>query len=259
MSTSKSNFDNLVESSGIITHHKSLDILRQDGWSALVSPYYHDSISDTVRETDLIAEKQVNLSDQLWQSSRSINIQLFIECKYIKQEVLFWFDKIDKKKAVESLEQEAGISILYGKNSGDILPEKLSQLQNDLVAKLFSTNTNREDVIYKAMNQCLHSQIHYRLNKRPVFHDFNHHKDSKSKIIQRPVIVCDNFNKLLKIDFDGSGGYSTTEIKDKFVLEANYRDDYFLIDIVDTNHFSSFLSTVEQDVQLVMEAFSYQE
>jgi len=256
---STTDIEKLINDSGIITHNKTLKILRDNEWSVLVSPYYYDSISESVRETDLVAEKQINSASR-HDSSQQINIQLFIECKYIKQEIIFWFDNIDKKKAVKSIEKETGLGIVYneGRHSGDLSIDKFSHLQNDDVAKLFSTNTNREDVIYKAMNQCLHSQIYYRsTGKKPIANEFIRHSNSKSKIIQMPVIVCDNFEKLLRVNFDDDGSYTTDKIQNAFVLETNYRDEYFLIDIVDVNYLPQFLENVEAEMKSIMGAYLF--
>ena len=247
----------LIEDSGIILHNKATNILRNNEWSVLVSPYYQDTITDLVRETDLIAEKQINSSsDNISRhSSFQINIQLFIECKYIKQEIIFLFDKIDKDKAVENLEKETGLSILHNKSSADIIVDKFIHLQNDDVAKLFSSNTNKEDVMYKAMNQCLHAQIYYRTKgRRSLMIPFNGRSGSSSKVIQRPVIVCDNFEKLFKVDIKDDGTYQSEVLKNHFVLETNYRDDYFLIDIVDINYLEQFLLDIQNESKRIMDA-----
>lgn len=245
----------LIEDSGIILHNKTTNILRKNDWSALVSPYYQDTITDLVRETDLIAEKQVNSAERAEQSSFQVNLQLFIECKYIKQEIVFWFDKINKDRAVENLEKEIGLSILHNKYAADITVDNFGQLQNDDVAKLFSSNTNREDVMYKAMNQCLHAQIYYRTKgKSPLIIPFNKHSRSASRVVQRPVIVCDNFEKLFKVAFEDNGEYKTETLSNHFILETNYRDDYFLVDIVDINYLEQFLLGLETEAKKIMDA-----
>lgn len=245
----------LIEDSGIILHNKATNILRNNEWSVLVSPYYQDTITDLIRETDLIAEKQINSADRGNQSSFQINLQLFIECKYIKQEIVFWFDKIDKDKAVESLEKETNLSILYNKHAADITTDKFIHLQNDDVAKLFSSNTNREDVMYKAMNQCLHAQIYYRTKgKNSIILPFKNHSRSFSKVIQRPIIICDNFEKLFRVNLENHGTYQIETLKNHFILETNYRDDYFLIDIVDVNYLEQFLLNIQEEAKGIMGA-----
>lgn len=246
----------LIEDSGIILHNKATNILRKKEWSVLISPYYQDTITDLVRETDLVAEKQINSSsDNISRhSSFQINIQLFIECKYIKQEIIFLFDKIDKDKAVESLEKETGLQIAHKGRMLDIMNNVFCNLSIDDVAKLFSTNTNKDDVIYKAMNQCLHAQISYRnKGKKSLIIPFNGRPDSSSKVIQRPVIVCDNFEKLFKVDIKDDGTYQSEVLKNHFVLETNYRDDYFLIDIVDINYLEQFLLDIQNEAKRIMD------
>jgi hypothetical protein len=252
----KENANKLVEESGMITHFKTTDILRKNGWSVLISPYYHDSISDSIRETDIIAEKQFNLSkDVFCDFSIQLNIQLFIECKYIKQEIAFWFDEINVKEEITNIEKEIDLNLAYEK-SGDIEPKKFHHFDYKSAAKLFSTNSNKEDVIYKAMNQCLHSQINYRrTGKNPIFNRF--YEKSFSKIVQYPVIVCDNFENLFEVKFDDKGSFSTEGMKKNFVLEANYRDDYFLIDVVGINYLSVFLKSIEEEAKSLLEAYRF--
>lgn len=248
---------NLIEESGMLPHLKTLDILRENDWSVLVSPYYHDTLSDSIRETDLIAEKQFLSADRYSQSSIQINLQLFIECKYIKHEVAFWFDKMDVNRAVEAMEQETKLKIVHGDTrNGDILPSSLHQLKNDVVAKLFSTNSNKEDVIYKAMNQCLHSQINYRrTGKKPIFKPFYKHRDVISHIIQYPVIVCDNFKNLLEAKVEKNSNFSVEKLTNHFVLETNYREDYYLIDLVDIDYLENFLKTLEEEARRVVAVY----
>ena len=245
----------LVEESGIITHFKATSILRKNNWPVLISPYYHDLISDSVRETDLIAEKQFN-SDQRGPSVQ-VNIQFFMECKYIKQEVVFWFDKVDKEKAISSIEKETGLIMAY-KTSGDITPEKFHYFNDDSVAKLFSTNSNKEDIIYKAMNQSLHSQINYRrTGKKPILNPFNGRIGVLDKIVQYPVIVCENFDNILEVSFNEKGEYATKKLKNHFILETNYREDHFLIDIIDINHLEIFLKAFEDEAKSLVTAYAF--
>ena len=106
------------------------------------------------------------------------------------------------------------------------------------------------------MNQCLHSQIYYASRgKKPIANEFIRHQNSTSRTIQRPVIVCDNFKKLVRINFDDQSDYNIEQIKDHFVLETNYRDEYFLIDVVDINFLPQFLESIEREAKYIMEAY----
>lgn len=252
--------DTLIKDSGMLTHIEVTKILRENGWSVTVSPYYYDSITDTIREADLLVEKQLN-SSRNFDSSVQVNIQLFIECKYIKQEIVFWFDSIDTKKAILNLEQETGLFIVGPERmGGDIGSEGFHHLNQSKVAKLFSTNSNREDVMYKAMNQSLHSQMNYRkMGEKHISIPFSKNKDVFTKVIQYPVIICDNFKNLLRLKFENSKNFSTETIKDHFILETNYRETYFLIDVVDINYLETFLVNLEKEAQSLIKAYVFKQ
>jgi len=256
------NIKKLIENSGIITHSTTSQIFKDQGWFVLISPYYYDDISESVRETDLITEKQFYSSDNWRSSSVQVNVQLFVECKYIKQEIVFLFDKIDKKKALETLEKETNLRISspYTRQGGDITDDQFRYLNESLAAKIFSTNSNKEDVIYKAMNQVLHSQIYHRAKgKKPIENEFIQHKEIFSHIIQYPVIVCDGFDKLLEVKFENNKKYTTQPIQKRFLLEANYRDEYFLIDIIDINYLQEFLENIDKEANKLISSYSFKQ
>ncbi len=269
MPEDKKQVNKLIEDSGIITHYKVIDALRKNDWNLLISPYYYDNIANTIKEIDIVAEKSFGSVDgQFDESAVQINVQLFLECKYIKQEIVFWFDDIDKDQAVSKLESETGLDILYGKPGADITPEKFHYLSNEKVAKLFSTNTNREDIIYKAMSQCLHAKIYYdQWFNKPIYKQFKNPARTKTKILKYPVIICDNFNQLKEINFEGDYKHGYKDIKDYFQLELNYtyldrdrtsaRQDYFLIDVVDFNHLEEFLGGLEKEVKSLLDPYYY--
>lgn len=255
--------DKLIDDSGIITHYKVIDKLKESGWSVLISPYYYDNIANSIREIDIVAEKQFNSSTSL-NSSVQINVQLFIECKYIKQEIVFWFDDKDIDGAVLKLERDTGLTILHNKSSADIQPEKFHYLGNKEVARLFSTNTNKEDVVYKAITQCLNSKIYYdQWFHRPINFEFIKSGKVNTKILKYPVVICNNFDKLLKINFVGDK-YEYENIKGPFQVEINYTyldktktqaiAENFWIDVVNFDNLDNFLKIVEQEIKAVMEA-----
>ncbi|MDP3996101.1 MAG: hypothetical protein Q8P86_00190 [bacterium] len=248
----------LVEDSGMITHYKTMKALEKRLWPFLVSPYYYDHIGENIREMDLIAERQFCSADRPSHSTAQVNMQLFIECKYIKQEIVFLFNKINKSRAVSSLERESEL-VLADKRSGDILPTDFHYIDNGgLVAKLFSANTNKEDVIYKAISQCLHALLSYRSDiKKPIFHEFNGRSEVNSRIIQYPIIVCDNFEKLTRITFDEQIQFSVEKMDPAFLLEVDYRGDYFLIDVVDINYLATFLDKMEDEAGRIVKALSF--
>ncbi|MEI6296538.1 MAG: hypothetical protein WCO84_02710 [bacterium] len=264
--TIKDGIIKLIEDSGIITHKKVIDILRGQGWKLSIAPYYYDNISNTVREIDIIAEKQFNLSSEVKSSKVQVNVQLFVECKYIKQEIVFWFDDRDIDKAVIKMEKSSDLEILHNRFGADITMDKFHYLTNDKVAKLFSTNMNKEDVIYKAITQCLNAQIYYdQWYNHPIHFDFSGHREVVTKILKYPIIICDNFNNLSKIDFneDVGVGYKNELIKDSFQIETNYtfldkaqkaKTEYFLIDLLNINDVGAFLDNLKKEVGFIISA-----
>lgn len=243
----------LVEESGMITHFKTIDKFRSANkdWHVLVSPFYHDSISDTVREADLIVEKRFNSELNVpAYSSDQLNIQLFIECKFIKQEVVVWFDEIDREKAINALSDEIGLEA-----KTRVAENELHYFKNNKVAKLFSTNSNKEDLIYKALNQCLHSLINFRrTGKRPIKHAFT--GNAKTHVIQYPVIVCKNFKNISEVIFNQAGDFKIEKIDKHFCIETNYRGEYFLVDVVDIDHLDDYMKMIEKEAQSILEVHS---
>ena len=256
----------LVESSGFIPHKKAIDVLRNDGWKLLISPYYYDNISNSVKEIDLIAEKQFT-SDAQWSgSSVQINVQLFIECKYIKQEILLWFDSKDLNRAVSKVEQNTGLRVLHNRGRADIVRDELHYLSSNQVAKLFSSNAHNEDVIYKAVTQSLNAQLYYdQSNNNPLFFDFFSHKEVATMTLRYPIIICDNFANLKEIKFEENDAdkYKVSNIDGHFQIETNYtfldiekkaRTEYFLIDLLNVSDMKNYLDKLSIEVRKIMSA-----
>lgn len=216
-----------------------------------------------------MAEKPFSSCERFDQSTVQINVQLFIECKYIKQEIVFWFDLMDKDKAVSKLERETGLDIRYGeKSGGDITTEKVHYLNNQKVAKLFSVNANKEDVVYKALSQCLHAKIYYdQWFDGPIHQQFREGPRVTTSILKYPVIICDNFSKLKEVKFNGGNGHEQLNLQNYFQLEIDYtyldktrisaKTDYFLIDVIDLNYLSTFLDGLEVEIKSLISSYVF--
>lgn len=258
----------LIEDSGMITHHKVIRTLRDHSWKLSIAPYYYDNIANTVREIDVIAEKLFYSSDVLYGSSVQVNVQLFIECKYIKHEIVFWFDDKNIDSVVTKLEKDTNLEILHHNRCGaDITKDQFHYLDNEKVAKLFSANSHKEDVIYKAITQCLNSKIYYdQWFDRPIYNKFFEHKEVATSILRYPVIICNNFDNFLKVEFNGDK-YSYGKLANNFQLEINYvyldktktmaRAEIFLIDIVGFDNFIPFLNNIEKEIKSIINAKSF--
>ena len=54
--THSSSIQDIVEKSGHNFHCQVVNFLRENGWTALISPYYNDNFTEKPREVDIIAE-----------------------------------------------------------------------------------------------------------------------------------------------------------------------------------------------------------
>lgn len=242
---------NLIEKSGMITHNKVVEFLKQKGWEVMVSSYYYDSISGKTKEIDIVAEKPFYLYDD---ADFSLNIQLFVECKYIDKGIAFWFDNKNMKKAIFRVL----LDTTYLEDS-EVKSKKFHYLNNEDVAKVFTPNENKEDIIYKALSQCLNSMIYYKQN------DLKTITDQQTRYIEHtmrfPIILCNNFDNFFRADFEKKEGLN---INKNFQLEVNYvysdankeqvEAEYFLIDVINfsNNQFDSFLQELEKnDIEIV--------
>jgi len=150
----------IIAKSGNTFHCKVLKYLQDNGWTVLISPYYNDNISSKPREIDLIAEKAFGVKDMFDKPLGTVNVKLFVECKYISQKTVFWFHGKDKQKAEELVTQTTPLP------SNNMYTAKHHYLgENDRVAKLFSDEQNKSaesEIFYKALNQSLNAMIYYR-------------------------------------------------------------------------------------------------
>jgi len=77
-------------------------------------------------------------------------------------------------------------------------------------------------------------------------------------IANYPIIICNDFEKLYKVDIDADT--EPSKIEDNFQLEVNYafldsnrkhRNEYFLIDILNYDLLDHFLEKIEADTKAI--------
>jgi len=246
----------IIAQSGNSFHCKVLKYLQEKGWTVLISPYYNDNISNKPREIDLIAEKAFDAKDTM--SERfigTINVKLFIECKYISQKTVFWFHDKDKQKAEELVTQTTPVP------KDNVYTKKHHYLDEiDSVAKLFADERKKSadnEIFYQALNQSLNAMVYYR-NKESIIKLPKRSKGYILHAVNYPVIVCNSFENLYRVEVDT--GADPSNIKENFQLEVNYaymtsigsnKNEYFLIDILDFDLFDIFLEKIKVDARLV--------
>lgn len=243
----------IVSESGNSFHCKVANAFREKGWATLMSSYYIDTATDKAREIDLIAEKAYAIPNNFGQSPKSIRVRLYIECKYINQHVVFWFDSRDDKKAREWIYSNTPFT------KGNTFTKEHHHLKPDsLVAKLFASESKRNednDPIFRALNQCLNGLIHNRRSEplipakgtEQIVHHLNY-----------PVIICSDFKTFYRTDIPKNK--NPEKIIGNFLLEVNYafvdrdkaRRDYFLVDLVEYASLDAFFSALDHEVENAM-------
>lgn len=245
----------IIAQSGNTFHCKVLKYLQEKGWTVLISPYFNDNVSSKPREIDLIAEKAFEAQDGYGTFLGTVNVKLFIECKYISQKTVFWFHDKDKQKAEDLVTKTTPLT----KNNS--YTNKHHYLEGvGSVAKLFADerkNSADNEIFYKALNQSLNAMVYYR-NRESIIKLPPGRNDYVIQTINYPAIVCNSFDNLYRVEINSGNDPST--ITENFQLEVNYAymtssgnnvNEYFLIDILNFDLFDNFLEKIKIDTELV--------
>jgi hypothetical protein len=253
--------ESIIAKSGNSLHSKVIVFLRNLGWKVLISPYYSDNQTGKSREMDIIAEKEF-LFHKIGESTPgAVIVRLFIECKYIPSETVFWFDSKDSIATENLITRSTPLK----PRKENILIEKHHYYKADGVAKLFSNssepnrNTEKEP-FFSALNQILNATLYYR-NRSFLLPEDNGHMYSSLKYVHYPIIVLNDFSNIYNINI-GDSECKHTE-SESFISEINYSflnlsgsptSEYFLIDVVDFLKFGDYLSYIEKEEVLAMQS-----
>lgn len=263
----KTTTEEIMEKSGNGFHTKVVKLLREQQWTVLVSPYYSDNFTDKPREIDIISEKKFDVNDfSTWLGS--LNVNLFVECKYVNGTTVFWFDFKNNNRAIERIMADTGMA--HPNDNININQHHYLSPTSVSVAKLFSSEKSRSEeneLISKAINQNLNALVYYR-NRRDIFPKNPRMRDKVLKQLSYPVIVVNSFDNFFKTDM-GDPTEEVTPITEPFQLEVNYayideagkrNNEYFLIDVVSIDKLPEFLSMLEKtDIQEVRQKISWEE
>lgn len=213
----------IVNRSGNNFHYQVVNFLRERGWNVLVSPYYTDNLTDKPREIDIIAEKAFDVTAFISNWIGTINVKLFIECKYINTNNVFWFDAINKQEVIKRIMTDTPLE----DPRENISIEKHHYMNVEKVAKLFaSENKSQEngEVFYKAINQNLNALVYYKNKGNASIIPKGGKTVNVLCALNYPLIVCNSFDNLFGIDV--VEGIEPKNIENNFQLEVNYT--YFL-------------------------------
>lgn len=242
----------LILSSGNNFHAKVARWLSEEGWRVVVSPYYMDQTQNKAREIDLVAEKTWPVRDPFGTAVSDVAVRLFIECKFIASDAVFWFADKDQESALELV---CASGPFRANNSYTDRHHYLSKSHR--VAKLFSTSNNNKnsenEPFYKALNQALNAMVSMR-GQSVMTPSLK--KTQYCAILDFPVVVCSSFDRVYSVDF-----YSDSPpepIQDNFQLEVRYayidrnenrRDDFFLLDFVAFDKLEEFAKAIDIDAK----------
>jgi len=251
----KTGVEELLEKNGNGFHSRVVNQLREQTWTVQVSPYYSDNFTDKPREIDIIAERVFQVREVFDQFLGIMKVRLFVECKYVLGDTVFWFDGKDDAAARRHVLHISGTS-----EPNDLIVQGYHYLDSVPVAKLFASEKGREDNEWmsRAINQILNALVYYR-NKSDIIP----HRDHVQVLhrISFPIIVVNSFENFYKMDMSTPDA-PPVKITEPFQLEVNYaykdeenkpRDEYFLIDVVSFDTLLAHLTVIEQrDITSVM-------
>lgn len=245
----------IIYESGNSFHSRVIDAFKSKGWHTLVSPYYLDEVSNKPREIDLVIEKAFEFKDDFSSKYGTVNVKLFVECKYIPQKVVFWFDDKDMISTRKWIVSNTPL-----RENNSFMEQHSYLTKNTKVAKLFSSQTrpNQEnEPIYKALNQSLNAMVYLR-NKGSIIQSTPKRPSNILETFSYAVIICNNFDNFYRVEMVNQD--DPQNIDDNFQLEVNYayidsnknnRNEFFLIDVIDFKKLNSYLGVISSDVKTI--------
>lgn len=255
----------IIEKSGNSFHSRVVKLLRDEKWTVLVSPYYSDNFTDKPREIDIVAERKFDVNGFGGGWLGTLDVRLFVECKYINNKTVFWFDEKDQPKAIERMMTDTGMEHPHH----NVNIQKLHYFSNTPVAKLFTSEKSRNEdneLISKAINQNLNALIYYR-GRNDLIPENPNRRTQILRRISYPIIVVNSFDNFFRTSMTDNT-VAAELITEPFQLEVNYayvdkdrngRNEYFLIDVVNLDKLTEFFSMlIKNDITEVTEKIRWE-
>jgi hypothetical protein len=239
----------LIAGSGNNFHARVARWFADNGWHVIISPYYLDQSQGKAREIDLIAEKLWTVLDSFGRPKDHVAVRLFIECKFVALDAVFWCADKDREAALELV-----CATHPFQRNNSYTEEHHYLAQSPRVAKLFATLNSKiveNEPFYKALNQALSALVSMRgqVLTEPTIRKRNR---APVTILEVPVVVCSSFDKLYSVDFFSDS--QPEPITENFQLEVRYayagadsqrRNEYFLLDFVAFDKLRQFVNAVD--------------
>lgn len=247
--TAPSEITELIQNSGNNFHAKVARWFADNDWHVVISPYYMDQTQSKAREIDLVAEKLWPLTNVFGRPVDNIAVRLYVECKYVASDAVFWFADKDRESALELVCRNGQF------RRDNIYTEKHHYLsQGAKVAKLFSTSNSKaaeNEPFYKALNQALNAMTSMR-GQLVTIPSARKSQRYPRAVLEYPVIVCSSFERIFSVEFFADS--EPRPIQENFQLEVRYayidrndhqRNDYFLLDFVAFDKLSEFGQAID--------------
>jgi hypothetical protein len=237
----------MIEDGGSDFQHDVAASFEKLGWKAQIAPYYQDVLTEKSREIDVIARKNIKVTDNFFNNrSEEIVVRIFAECKYIKNDTLFNFVEKNMMHA-EKLAKDN--DILRHEEYVDL--SKLHYVSGNTVAKTWKCDG--KDDIYDAWQQSVHSMIYFQNNQH----------DGRC-VVDYPIVVLKSFDNVYMRVRDTEKPY--IKIDNNFQLEVDYSysikgknvSKTFLIDVVSFDRLEDFLKLIEADLNIAKNVLTRQ-
>lgn len=241
----------LIKESGNNFHAKVTRWFHKNGWHTVVSPYYMDQTQAKARELDLVVEKLWPIRNTFGQQQGDVVVRLFVECKFVAAEAVFWFAPKESDAAKRL------VCSLGPFREDNYYTSKHHYLAKSCkVAKLFTSGNAKaqeNEPFYKALNQALNAMVAMR-SQSPSHPSLVHGHYGKVVKLNYPVVVCNSFAQLYEVDFLAES--EPTAIQENFQLEVQYayhdrggnqRNEYFLLDFVEFDQLAELQADIDED------------
>ena len=241
-------------------HAQVVSFLRKAGWSVTVSPFYRDNATDKAREADVFADKVFHVHGVSGFSGSSFPVRLVIECKYVKESIVFWFDQKDADEAEKRIVTDIRVLEPFHENT-NIEGHHWYAVRE--VAKLFATfNPNREErqpeneIIFSSIDKVLNCLIYHR---NLFFSTLPKTSPGSQPPISYPLIVLNSFSELFKTTMQRPESIKSLDKEVWFPAEVNYAYisygnglrfsnlEYFLVDIVNFTRLDDYLALLKEN------------
>ncbi|MFH1656167.1 MAG: hypothetical protein ABH956_00125 [Candidatus Nealsonbacteria bacterium] len=234
------NIKEIIEQSGHELENEAVLILEKNNWSCISSSYYVDNITGKSREVDIIAKKEFSIFDieniENISKKKKILIKLFISCKFIKDDIVFWFGKKNIIKANELVKNGLSLNQEELERNESVLKFHHYNIEKNVANK--NAQKGNKDIIFNAREESIKSFLY-----SPLEDDEFEYKE----IYKFPIVIVNNFDNFCKRD--DSSKDRCLKIENNFQFEILYsilisghpKRKYFLVDFISIDRLEFFL------------------